>query len=636
MQEFNFGSKRRKHSPQGKTTYPELGYDSDKHDAVSKHVNVQFKACVANRRTEKIGSHSVEDCLWHARYQADNEHEPRDAELIEETGVDIYLPVTSVKAAVVHALTRDMVNSDKDIIRFKPSPDPELNESQELEVVRELRRELATMTQLSPDEIVATTKLIKDKHKQKLIQLAAEDSSRNQRIMRDKLEECRFRHKLSEFVNYLLYYPYAVALFPVEEQVIDREWDGDNIRIKEFSRDVMRVIDPFNYYWSSDCDAANSGYCEVVVDTFSRSELLGIADQGNKDGWRPDVIRKAVDTFSKTQTHHWLRMSRSGKSAVIPWGETDSVEVLRYFGRMPADAVRSLGVKVPTKDVECEVHAIVLGHYTLKLTVVDKATRRKRPTMVSSWQKRPGNLAGKGLAFILRDIQRMVNMAVRHTITNAGFASAPMGEADYKRVAQFYDDPGDIKQPMPGTIIPVNPDLISGSARPAFQFYDVPNHTAQFTNLQTYFLQLADNVSQIPAMLSGVPVGSGAMRTFRGMMQYQANSMRVIQAAFDNIDQDVLEPIGDYYLDKGLKSKEFTGDSRAIAFGLGGLLREELDAQKAGENLQLITQLAGAVPQMVPPGALEWVIRELLGNSGIPEAALNMGGGAGLPPTPVV
>lgn len=230
----------------------------------------------------------------------------------------------------------------------------------------------------------------------------------------------------------------------------------------------------------------------------------------------------------------------------------------------------------------------------------------------------------------------MVNMTVRHTITNAGFASAPMGEVDFKRVQQYYDDVADIRNPIPGTIIPANPDTISGSARPAFQFYDVPNHTAVFTNLQTYYLQLADNVSQIPAMLSGVPVGSGAMRTFRGMMQYQANSMRVIQSAFDNIDRDVLEPIGDYYLDEGFRSGEFKGDSRAIAFGLGGLLREELDAQKAGENLQLITQLAGSVPQYVPPGALEWVIKELLGNSGIPETALDMAEGGGLPPTPVV
>ena len=601
-------------------------YDNPGKDEVANLVNRHFKAACSNRRTERAGRFSVEERLNHARYAMDDEYEPCDDELIEESGVDVYLPVISTKVSVVHAFVKSMIQSNPKLISFRPTSLPDLSESDNMEVVRELRALLGGLIDVGSSEIIDQIKSLKTKYLNLSQQQALVDSRTNELTMQDWLEEFKFDDELNKFMQYLIAYPYAVMVCPVETRKVELEWKGDKAQPVENWIDGAKTIDPANYWWASDSTGGGTGAYDIILDTMSRSDLQRIVKSGKGGGWRPDAVSAALSEFSTTSNFKWLSGTTSMKEkAMIPWGDTDSIKVIRYFGRMSKETAETLGDSAG-EVVDCEVQTIVCGNHTLFHKISPMTTVIERPIHTASWQNRGDKVCGKGLAWILRDVQRLANMSIRNLVVNAGYASGPVGEYDVSRL-KHTDEPeinGQIV--VPGRMIPVSPDSM-GNNRNVYNFSEIPNHTGQYSNLLTLFLQMADNVSQIPASLSGTPVGTGANRTFRGMMQLQKNSMRVIESAFDNVDTHVLEPIGQYFTHKGLLAGKFRGDSKAKVHGIGGVLRDEIKMQMASENLQLVAQLASVAPDKIPPGTMEYLFNEILSASNIPTGS----GGASMP-----
>ena len=211
---------------------------------------------------------------------------------------------------------------------------------------------------------------------------------------------------------------------------------------------------------------------------------------------------------------------------------------------------------------------------------------------------------------------------------NAANASAPMCEADYRRISKYMSDE-DLARPVPGTMYLSDAD--PGSNRPALNFFNIPSNIPAYQQLMEMFNQLADRVTNIPAALHGEAVGSGAMRTFRGMSMLQGNATRALHAAVSNIDSGVFEPLGQLLYSVNMlyaSDPSVKGDVQIVTKGAEGLLQKETEKQSALELLQVIGAVGGTLGQAVNMApVVGWAMNRLFGAMGIPDdvlAAMNV------------
>src|SRR5699024_11016530 len=127
--------------------------------------------------------------------------------------------------------------------------------------------------------------------------------------------------------------------------------------------------------------------------------------------------------------------------------------------------------------------------------------------------------------------------------------------------------PEDIGELRALTIYPTKSEwgVSKGSA---YKMYNIPSHTEAFMRASKFALDLADRFSLIPASMGGEPVGTGANRTFRGMVTLQQGAMKPIQATISNLDTTTFSKIGElmynynmqYHADDSVK-----GDAKVLA-----------------------------------------------------------------------
>ena len=571
------------------------------------------------RSTDQVGGISVDTVLNRCYNQYNSIHDPCDLDLVEESGVDAYPSITHQKVNTLTSFMRDLIFSNNDqFINVSPTPVVDLSESGKLEAVQMVKAEMRKTPPSNEDELKRTISHMKDVAIHNEMLIAVKNANAQEKIMNDVLVETKFRRELMKNLHHLALDPYSVMVGSIKRNEVILAYSGDKLIEKTKSNYYFTNHDPRDYYYSSDARGQGTGAYEMVIDTISRGQLQLLV---NAEGWVGKNIEKCIEEFSTTSSYDWLDTfgARSNK-AVIPWGENDSIRIIRQFGVISGKELRPFGFSL-TDDRFYETMAIVCGGYTIKIEVNADLTSQRRRIMTSSFQRNPDKIAGFGLGQLLRDIERMYLASVRATIVNMGYSSAPTGEVDVARVQRYMTE-GDIGSVIPGTMMPVEPDIVGGG-RQAYNFYTLPNHTASFANMQNFYMEQADRHSGLPAMLHGQPIGTGANRTFRGMMALYSNAMKGVQSAFMNIDDDILTPVGENLRYVLHKEHKFKGDSNVQITGLAGLLKEQIRQQTAMDNLQMITQIAASAPDTLPGATLEWAVGEVLRTSGVPDDVLD-------------
>jgi len=588
-------------------------------DPIAKLVATRYREAKMWRGTDMIGGSSVDTVLARAYNQYHSIHDACDAELVADSGVDAYPSITHQKVNTLTAFMRDLVFSNNDkFITAIPTPIPDLSESGKLQALEAAKATLRGQQPTDQAGLEEMLRHVKDQTMHEEMTIALKHSTHQEKVMNDVLVETRFRHELMAHLHHVALDPYAVMVGSIKRGETVLQYSGNRLVEKNKSNYYFHNVDPRDYYYSSDARGHGTGAYEITVETMSRGKLYDIR---NSKGWIQSNVEKCIEDFSTNKHYDWLQMGDSREStSIIPWGTTDSIKVLRHFGVISGKELRPFGFSLDD-DKFYETMALVCGEYTLKIEVNVDMTAQRRRIYTTSFQRSPDRIAGFGLAQLLRDIERMYLAAVRATVSNMGYASAPMGEVDLARV-QRHMAKEEIGSVFPGTMMPVDPDITGGS-RQAYNFYNLPNNTASFANLINYFMELADRHSGLPAMLHGQPIGTGANRTFRGMMALYSNAMKGVQSAFMNIDDDILSPLGQNLHYVLHKEHNFKGDSSVQVLGLAGLLKQQIKQQTAMENLQLISQIAASAPDSLPGTTMEWTIGEVLRTSGVPDSVID-------------
>lgn len=593
------------------------------YDPIAQMVRERFMRAREWRNRETIGQYSIEQTLHNCYNQYHGKPDIADADLADSPYADVKISLTKHKVDTLVAWTRDLLgNSSHSPFIVEPTPIPELSEAGKLQVVAKLRGDLLGGFEGGPEKLIEVARQLKAEQMAAEYKIAQDASANMQRLIDDQLVESGFRAQQMDFLTNFALYPYAVMTGPNPELIPVFKWRGEKPVTSTKTIMATRNVSPFDYFWSPDTYQAGKGTYDIVRVRMTKMALLGCLDL---PWFIKENIINAIKYFEGPDaTLDWLANNPDkGARNIVPWPHDESVDLLVHYGALSGSELRHYGMTGIEDDKFYECQAVVLGSWTLRLMMNPNPDMSARPIYASSYQRMPGAMAGYGIAQILRDIERSFMGAYRGLIENIGFSTAPMGEVDFSRVQRYMAE-DQLGMLMSATMVPTDPDM-SGGGRPAHYFHNVPNISAQLINVMQYFTDLADRHTGIPAAMSGQPVGTGANRTFRGIMALYGNALKGVQSAMANLDKDLFEPLGRSYFAHNMKfSKDpsVKGDCMVMARGTEGLLQKEVEKQNSLENLQMIAQLANT--GQVDPRVLHWAIMQALRTSGVPLAELGV------------
>ena len=424
-----------------------------------------------------------------------------------------------------------------------------------------------------------------------------------------------------------LKYPFAIFSGPYITRATKLVWGKDKPRLSTEVYPVFKAISPFDFCYSPDSPDTQRGTCVFTREFWTRKELIDVAKL-------PTYIQHNVIELLDECDHNesfslrWLSHSPDAPARDIALWSSNvrPIEVLHHYGTMSGRELSKYGFSDLDNNEYYQCEIVMAGYRVIMVKVIRDPRLQTRPVYSASFYRTGGDkIAGDGIAQRLRDVERAYLASLRYLLRNAYYSSAPMCEVDYNRIAKYTGDQ-DLGQLVPGLMYLVDSSYAQSNA-PAMKFFDIPANIAQYAQLMELFMQLADRVTNIPAQLHGEAVGSGAMRTFRGMSMLQGSATKALHASVENITYGVFEPLGSLLYNYNMlysPNQEIKGDSQIIVKGASGLLAKEIAKQESLEVLQILGGVGAQLSQSVNLApVLGWCIKNLFRSLNVPDELID-------------
>lgn len=614
-------------------------------DPLAKEVMRRFNGAVAWQTTEQVNGKSLRSVLSECWEQMSGTPSCDARERADALGVDITVNLTALKVGVATAYLNDSLTSGTSQLPWTimPTPRPDLSERSKNELLRALR------DMLSEREFVNGRELVEVIRQGKLV-LASREKDKAERcakamlsLMEDQCAEGGFSRAISSFVHNFAVYPYAVFTGPILTNAPRLQWSGNSLRLKNALFPTFRAISPWDFAYSSDSPDTQRGTCVFTRTLWTRKELL---DASRMDSYLKDNVAEVLEKADADRSFNlnWLSQEPNASRDLDMWkSHVSPVEVLTHYGLFSGRELSAYKFSDLERDEYYHAEISMVGCRVIQVRVARDPRMAQRPIYTASFYRTGDKIAGDGIAQRLRDVERAYQASLAYLMRNAANASAPICEADYRRIAKYMGD-DDIGSIVPGSMYLTDSD-VGNNGQPAMRFFSVPSNIPAYAQLMEMFMALADRVTNIPAALHGEAVGSGAMRTFRGMSLLQGNATKALHAAVTNMANGVFSPLGQmlyninmlYGVDSSIK-----GDALIVTKGAEGILQREIEKQTAMELLQVVGAVGAQLGQtmnMAP--VVSWGIQKLLGGMGVPDEVLaqmatpvGIPNGNPMPPTP--
>lgn len=599
-------------------------------DPLAAEVMRRFNGAVAWQAGEQVNGKPLRQVLEDCFNQQNGILSCEDREKAESLGVDAIVNITALKTGIANAYLSDSLVSATAELPWMvmPTPRPSISPTAKDEIVRIIKAALLQGGFQDPTMLVEairqTKRLLFEKENEK----AQKSADSMLSLMADQCAEGGFTRALSDFLQYFPVYPYAVFAGPYVTRAPKLVWGKRKPRLSTEVFPTFRAISPFDFCYSPDSPDTQRGTCVFTRTLWTRKQLIDAAKMTSY------IQKNVLEVLEQTDTNQdfnlsWLsRAPDAPQRDLLMWtSNVTPIEVLTHYGLMSGRELAEYGFHNldRTEFYNCEI--AMAGYRVIQVKVNSDPRMNVRPIYTASFYKTGGDrIAGDGIAQRLRDVERAYLSCLRYLMRNAHNASAPMCEADYKRLSKYMKDE-DFGSVIPGLMYLSDSDA-SNNNQPALKFFNIPSNIPAYTQLMEMFMQLADRITNIPAALHGEAVGSGAMRTFRGMSMLQGNATRALHSAVGNVAQGVFEPMGELLYNINMlysPDVDVKGDSQIIAKGAEGLLQKEMEKQNAMEILQVLgsvgAQLGMASGMNMAP-VIGWGIQKLLGTMNVPDSVL--------------
>lgn len=593
-------------------------------DPLADEVLHRFNGAVGWQTAEKVNGKPLRHVLLECWEQQNGLLSVEDAQRAKAVGVNAIINLTALKTGIAVAYLNEAMTSGSAELPWviKPTPRPDISQDARQEILAAVKMQLFNngfTDGIAMVEAIKQLKRLIARQEQEKAEKSAEEMTL---LFQDQCAEGGFSRALSDFIQYFPVYPFAVFAGPIPVKAPRLVWGTRKPRMSSEVFPQFRAISPFDFAYTPDSPDTQRGTAVFTRTLWTRKQLIDAAKLPTFITANVLDVLKNADEGSAFDLD-WLTHSPDAPAHgyINLWSSNvHPIEVLTHYGIFSGRELQSYGFTGLELSDYYNTEIVMAGYRVIQVKVMSDPKLQTRPIYTASFYKTGGDrIAGDGIAQRLRDIERAYMTCLRYLIRNAANASAPVCEADYKRVTKYMNEE-ELKHIVPGTMYLTDAGPLNS---PALKFFSIPSNMGDYTKLMELFMQLADRITNIPAQLHGEAVGSGAMRTFRGMSLLQGSATKAFHAAVENISEGVFEPLGErlYNLNM-LYSSDISvkGDTQVIVKGAAGILQAELDRQNAAELLQIVGAVGAQLGGMVNIGpAISYAIIKLLGTYNLPD-----------------
>lgn len=600
-------------------------------DPLAAEVLRRFNGAVAWQSAELVNGKPLRTVLEECWMQQNGIMSADAKERAAELGTNVYVNLTALKADVANAYLNDALTSSGNSSLpwvIQPTPRPDISPVAQDEVFVRIRSMIEQQAfNEDPAALVDAIRQAKREMFEQESEKAQKSADAMTKLMEDQCAEGGFDRALTDFLQYFPIYPFAVFAGPYVTKAPRLIWGRNKPRLADEVYATFRALNPFDFCYSPDSPDTQRGTCIFTRTRWTRRELKNAATMPGYLHENVLKVLKDADNSNVDFNLSWLsRSPDDSRRTMALWAsDVQPIEVLTHYGFFSGRELMKYNFFNLDEHEYYNAQLSLVNGRVIEVKVFSDPKMATRPVYTASFYRTGGDrIAGDSIAQRMRDVERAYIACLMYLMRNAANASAPLCEADYKRIQRYMGE-NELGQLVPGSMYLVDSDFSNGN-QPAFRFTDIPSNMPAYAQLLEMFMQLADRVTNIPAALHGEAVGSGAMRTFRGMSMLQGNAVKALHAAVENIANGVFRPFGELLYNTNMlysHDVDVKGDSQIITKGADGLLQKEMERQSAMEILQVVGSAASGLGQMVNLGpVVEWSLMKLLGSMGVPDNIL--------------
>jgi hypothetical protein len=550
--------------------------------------------------TAKDAKRDIEERMLQCVRQRTGQYDPDKAALIRQSGgSDIFVQLTSVKCRAATSWLRDTLmgtGSDRPW-SLEATPEPTLPADIVSSLQAEMAQQLMTLMDQGgqpPDE--AQLKMIaaemKDTAMRRLREEADARVDRMERKMEDQLIEGGWVRALNDFIDDIVTFPFAVLKGPIKRKRKTLKWsqDGAGLEPTEEIRNEWERVDPFMLYWAPWASDVQDGFV-IERHKMTRDDLQALI---GVPGYNADAIRSVLYEFSSAGggLKEWLwtdsaQAEAEGKDTTETIYTDDLIDALQLWDSVEGKLLVEWGMDeemIPDQALSYPCEVWLIGGTVIRAELNYDPLGRK-PYYVTSYEKVPGAVAGKGVTDLCRDSQDMVNAAARALANNMGISSGPQVGVNISRIP-----PGEnITQMHPWKIWQFQASEYNDGS-PPLSFFQPNSNAQELMAVFEKFSARADEDTMIPRYMTGEHT-PGAGRTSSGLSMLISNAGKGIKQVITNIDRNVITPAIERLYQDNLRynqDPDLVGDINVVAKGASSLVIKEAEAIRRNEFLQLV------------------------------------------------
>lgn len=550
----------------------------------------------------------------------------------EQGGSEIFMMLTDEKcAAVVSWITDILFPSGDKPWGIKPTPVPDLNPDQIIEIKQQIVAEAQTdlkqemFMHMQAGEIQTTTQArdfmlagmqarleeLSEDIRSEMEKKAKEARDRVETKLHDVVIEAGWEDAVMDSIDDIATFPAGIVKGPVLRKKKQIKWkkgfqhqeqspmdegyhgfDGAPVEVVEEVQIDFNRVSPFDIYPMPNATVPEDGIIERHKVT--RKYLLSLI--GVK-GYDEDAIRMVLQHYGVSGQTGWLAVSTDQVRRELEDRHNEErspdqkIDALQYWGNVQGLKLLQYGMspdQIPDPLADYSVEVWLIGNYVIKAELNGDPLNRV-PYNFASFRKRNGSIWGAGVPEIINDSQDACNATARNLINNMGISSGPQVGVDIAQVP-----PGEnITDLYPWKIHQFNSNkAVGGSTRPPLHFFVPPSLAAELIGVHKFFSEEADNKTGVPKYSYGGESKGGALGTATGFSMMMGNAARGIKNVVRNMDRGIIKPsierTHEFQLFFFRDPEYFIGDVKIIARGSSALVAKEQAAIRRNELLGVV------------------------------------------------
>lgn len=583
---------------------------------------------------------SFEALITRAEHQFRREYTAEDsADMMNAFGFvpSRYLGIVQQKVKATQAWLNDLVINNLDsMFTVSPSPNPTLDKKS-LDRIRqgvrqELRLKMANAGISDPNllldaegktdsrienYLIEQVRALKQVEQARIVTLASSSAKTVQATMRDLMIQGNFRQAYSMYTFDRALFGIGVMKFPDwrRKPLLAHGSNGGakltwqtvpwfrHVRVKDF----FPIADAIDYQ-------TNTGNTEFTYVT--KSELISMARQ--KHYVRAE-IEAIIDEYAY-RTRNWI----DGDGQDDQWWNLDeTIPLLIHEGFFSGDELREYGIAGLDPLDYVSAHIEVCGSRTIRCQLIGMpGGASERAYYAAPFDKVGDNLYDvNGMGAVLWDSEQRANRTMHLWEHNVDWSARPPIMSN----PNVFENPSDSRNITPGGQYNVE-DRFGASAAMPEPIRPMNAVSAQYHLLMTQvgaILRQADEDCGIPAFAYGAQdFGKSSLGEYS---QRMTNALRTIKQAALNEDIYFIEPAFRGMFNHLMTTEKDIAsgqDVNVMIRGMTGLLQEDQRIQRQQSVIPLLLQPGAQA--VVPEVAVQYAVRQLLDQAGIPVDALGM------------